>query len=167
MTITVSKPYEVGKTYKMFVLFADKNGKYLNVRDDEKFLGGLDRPAALVYRIDDPTAYRFLPVKTWMEFYEALLKLCAEKDPQKFEVLPDSKEFAPQRKGAKTKPNFVRRNDRTKLKAASGYLGPKNDIRANLQGISRTSFLEPKRLPRRLMAHFGINPADVRVWSGE
>ena len=34
MTITVSKPYEAGKTYRMSVLFADKNGRYLNVRDD-------------------------------------------------------------------------------------------------------------------------------------
>ena len=134
---------------------------------DEKFLGGLDRPKALVYRIDDPAAYQFRPVKTWMEFYEALLRICADKDSQKFEVLPDSKEFAPQRKGAKTKPNFVRRNDRIKLKSASGYLGAKNDVRANLAGISKASFLDPKKLPLRLMAHFGINPADVRVWSGE
>ena len=134
---------------------------------DWKFLKGLDKPAALVYRIDDPAAYRFRPVKTWMELYEALLRLCAEIDPQKFEVLPERKEFAPQRKGAKTKPNFARRNDHVRFKAASGYLGAKNDVRANLAGISKSSFLDPKKLPLRLMAYFGIDPSDVRVWSGE
>lgn len=79
----------------------------------------------------------------------------------------DLDEFKPQRKGPKTKPNFVRRNDRTRLKSPSGYLGPRSDIRANLAGISKSSFLDPKKLPRRLMARFGINVDDVRVWTGK
>ena len=133
---------------------------------DEKFLKALDKPTGLVYKCGDPTAQRFYPADSWMNFYEALLRLCAELNPDEFEKLPDLDEFKPQRKGAKTKPNFVRRNDRTRLKSASGYLGPKSDIRASLAGISKSSFLDPKRLPCRLMAHFGIDPADVRVWTG-
>ena len=92
------------------------------------------------------------------------LTLCAELNPAEFEKLPDLDEFKPKRRGAK--PNFVRRNGKTRLKSASGYLGPKSDIRANLQGVSKAAFLDPKRLPRRIMAHFGINSADIRVWTG-
>ena len=133
---------------------------------DEKFLAAVDKPMGLVYKIDDPKAERLIPVKSWMEFYEALLRICAEVNPVEFEKLPDLKEFEPQRKGDKTKPNFVRRKDRVRLKAASVYLGPDNDIRANLSGISKMSFVDPKRLPCRVMAHFGIKSEDVRVWTG-
>lgn len=133
---------------------------------DAKFLAAVDKPAGLVYKVDDPVAYRLLPVKSWMEFYEALLKICADAKPDEFEKLPDIKEFEPQRMCKKTKPNFARRSDRVRFKSATVYLGPKNDIRANLAGVSKAYFLDPKRLPCRIMAHFGINPADVRVWTG-
>ncbi len=133
---------------------------------DPKFLEAVDKPAGLVYKIEDPAACRLLPVKSWMEFYEALLRICAEVNPSEFAKLPDIKEFQPQRKGTKTKPNFARRNDRVRFKSATGYLGPKNDIRANLAGVSKMSFVDQKRLPCRVMAHFGIQPADIRVWAG-
>ena len=126
----------------------------------------IDKPVGLVYKIDDPKEKRLIPVGSWVEFYEALLTLCAEINAEEFERLPDLEVFKPQRKGAKTKPNFVRRNNRTRLKSASEYLGPKCDIRANLQGISKASFLDPKKLPLRVMAHFGVIPSDVRVWTG-
>jgi len=132
---------------------------------DAKFLEAIDKPAGLVYKIDDPKGKRFIPAETWSGFYEALLDICADIDPVGFEKLPDIEAFKPKRKGAK--PNFVRRNDRTRLKAATGYIGPHSDIRANLMGISKSSFFDPKRLPCRLMAHFGIAPADVRVWTGK
>lgn len=133
---------------------------------DKKFLDAKVKPTGLVYRIDDPTECRLLPAKTWQKLYEALLKICAEIDPLKFEKLPDSKELSPLRNGAKTKPNFARRNDRVRFKKASGYLGPKNDVRANLLGVTKDSFLDPQKLPRRVMKYFGVNPSDVRVWVG-
>ena len=135
---------------------------------EKKFLDAVDKPAGIVYKIDDPVKKRFRPTKatTWMALYEQFLWICSEVDPEKFEALPDNKDFEPQRKGAKTKPNFVRRNDGVRLKSASGYIGLKNDIRANLAGISRASFLDPKKLPLRLMEYFGIDPADIRVWTG-
>ena len=131
---------------------------------DAKFLKAIDKPFGLVYKIDDPKEKCLIPTETWSGFYEALLDICADINWVEFEKLPDIEAFKPKRKGAK--PNFVRRNDRTRLKAATGYIGPKSDIRANLQGISKSSFLDPKKLPCRLMAHFGIDPADVRVWTG-
>ena len=134
---------------------------------DDKFLAALDKPAGLVYKAGDKVRQKLIPVKTWQEFYEALLGICAEFNPGEFEKLPDLKEFEPQRKGAKTKPNFVRRNSRVRLKSGSEYLGSGKDIRANLAGISRTSFTDPKKLPRRIMAHFGIQPSDIRVWTGQ
>lgn len=149
----------IGKQFKV--------AKETALQLEKKFLDALDKPAGLVYKIDDPMETRFLSVSTWMEFYEALLRICADLNPDEFEKLPDIEAFMPQRQGAKTKPNFVRRNARVRLKAASGYLGPKSDIRANLAGISKSSFLDPKKLPCRIMAHFGINPSDVRVWTGK
>lgn len=93
-------------------------------------------------------------------------KFRLSRGPRLSEKLPDIKEFEPQRMCKKTKPNFARRSDRVRFKSATVYLGPKNDIRANLAGVSKAYFLDPKRLPCRIMAHFGINPADVRVWTG-
>ena len=133
---------------------------------EPKFLDAVDKPAGLVYKVENPLECRLLPVKSWMGFYEALLRICAEVNPSEFEKLPDIKEFEPQRKGAKTKPNFARRNDRVRFKSATDYLGPKNDIRANLSGISKMSFVDQKRLPCRIMAHFGIKSSDIRVWTG-
>lgn len=35
MTITVSKAYEAGQSYKMFVRFVNPHGKYINVADKD------------------------------------------------------------------------------------------------------------------------------------
>lgn len=110
---------------------------------------------------------RLLPCvgKTWQGLYEELLKLCSEIDPVKFAALPDNADFKPKRRGAK--PNFVRKSEHVRLPASSGYLGRNEDIRANLQGASKRAFLVPTGLPRRIMDHFGIKVADIRIWNGK
>ena len=131
---------------------------------DEKFLK-FDKPRGLVYKRGE-FGQRLMtcPKKTWQSLYEQLLILCAELDPVKFAALPDNPDFEPKRHCARTKPNFVRKNDRVRLPSSSDYLGKDKDIRANLQGASKAAFLSPTSLPRRLMAHFGIAAEDIRIW---
>ena len=146
--------------------------KYLVERDtclplDEKFLEALDKPRGLVYKAGEIMRQRLRPCvgKTWQGLYEELLKLCAEIDPVKFAALPGNTDFKPKRRGAK--PNFVRKSEHVRLPASSGYLGRNEDIRANLQGASKRAFLLPTGLPRRIMDHFGIKVADIRIWNGK
>jgi len=137
---------------------------------DEKFLVAMEKPFGLVYKAGAGSSQRFMPCgakKTWQALYEQLLNLCSELDPAKFAALPDNEDFEPKRHCAKTKPNFVRRKDRVRLQSGSGYLGKDGDIRANLQCASKTAFLNETSLPRRLMAHFGIEVKDIRIWNGK
>ena len=131
---------------------------------DEKFLK-VDKPSGLVYKLGG-IGQRLMTChkKTWQALYEQLLILCAELDPVKFAALPDNPDFEPKRHCARTRPNFVRKNDRVRLPSGSDYLGKDKDIRANLQGASKAAFLSPTSLPRRLMAHFGIAADDIRIW---
>lgn len=131
---------------------------------DEKSLK-FDKPDGLVYRRGE-IGQRLMPCpkKTWQSLYEQLLRLCADLDPAKFAALPDNPDFEPKRHCAKTRPNFVRKRDHVRLPSASDYLGKDKDIRANLKYASKTAFLSPKGLARRVMAHFGIAAEDIRVW---
>jgi len=133
---------------------------------DDKFLAGLSKPAGFVYKMGDV----FKPVKTWGEFYEEMLELCASKDPEKFAELPDVEDFKPKHKCKSTKPNFVRKADKvhfTKNSKGSKWLGANRDVRANITGVCKTSFTDSKKLPLRVLAHFGIPAADIRVYKGE
>lgn len=132
---------------------------------DEKFLSGLNKPAGFVYKLGEV----FTPVKTWGEFYTEMLALCAAKDPEKFDSLPDVEEFKPKRRCRSTKPNFVRKSDNvrfTKNAIGSRWLGRNRDIRANLTGVCKTSFTDPAKLPLRVLAYFGIPVAAIRVYKG-
>ena len=50
-----------------------------------------------------------------------------------------------------------------RLKNPSDYLGRNNDIRANISGISRNSFIGEKALVRRVIDYFGIDLTDLAV----
>jgi len=105
-----------------------------------------------------------LAKSTYQELYVALLKILNELDAEKFAALPDNADFMPQRKGAGTPPNFARRASGrgagVHMKNASEYIGA---VRANLQGVGKASFFDPKKLPLRLMAHFGVSMDDFSV----
>lgn len=50
-----------------------------------------------------------------------------------------------------------------RLKNPSDYLGGKSDIRVNISGISRNSFVGEKALVRRVIDYFGVDLADLAV----
>lgn len=37
------------------------------------------------------------------------------------------------------------------------------EVRANLQGLNKSAFFDPKKLPMRLLAHFGVSWSDFGV----
>ena len=96
----------------------------------------------------------------WKECYVALLKILSDVDPEKFNGLPDAKEVQPLRGSGV---NFARRGGNVRLKNPSDYLGGKSDIRANISGISRNSFVGEKALVRRGIDYFGVDLADLAV----
>lgn len=80
--------------------------------------------------------------------------------PVKFDGLPDAKEVQPLRGSGV---NFARRGGNVRMKNPSDYLGGKSDIRANISGISRNSFVGEKALVRRGINYFGVDLADLAV----
>lgn len=104
---------------------------------------------------------RYRDAKTWKEFYEQMLGILAELFPEKFSALPDLEEFKPTRKTAE--PYFVRKGNRRKLTSCSDYLGSHKDIRANLSCATKAAFIDPRRIPAKVLAYFGVNPGDFAV----
>lgn len=106
--------------------------------------------------------------KSWSELYQKFLEVLAATDGEKFEALPDEdpKTFA--LRGGRVL--FDRKADGRgrgrHLKKASGYLGPKGDVRADLSVCSRAAFTPPKGLVFRLIEHFGLKAEDFRIWTG-
>lgn len=130
----------------------------------EAAIANTENLGVLYYRLGTSEAKSVrLAKSTYGELYVALLKILCELDEAKFKALPDEAEFEPKRKGAATSPNFARRavgrgaGVRMKNAATIG------DVRANLQGVSKSTFFDAKKLPMRLLAHFGISWSDFSV----
>lgn len=130
----------------------------------EAAIANTDNLGVLYYRIGTPeTKSDRIAKTTYGELYVALLKILSKLDEAKFKALPDEAEFAPKRKSAATSPNFARRavgrGAGVRMKNAETI----GDVRANLQGLSKAAFFDPKKLPMRLLAHFGISWSDFSV----
>ena len=141
--------------------------KEAGFRLERNILEGIENPAGILYKAGEIGQRLFYCEngKTWANVYEEFLKLCAERDPVKFEKLPDNEEFCKTRQ-KNMPPCFVRKGPRKSLKNASSYLGPNADVRADLRCGTKRAFSDEKSLPRRLMAYFGIDVKDVRIWNG-
>ena len=101
--------------------------------------------------------------RNWSDMLLEVLKQLALVDPAKFEALPDELSF----RGRGGRPVFARRGSRTHLRDASGYLGPKNDIRADRRDGYKENFLKDDGLFVRLVRHFGLKPEQFRIWTGK
>ncbi len=141
--------------------------KEAGFRLEKNILDGIENPAGILYKAGELGQRLFYCEngKTWANAYEELLKLCAERDQIKFEQLPDNDEFCKPRQ-KNMPPYFVRKGPRKSLKNPSSYLGPNADVRADLRCGTKLAFSDEKSLPRRLMAYFGIDAKDVRIWNG-
>lgn len=116
----------------------------------------------IIYKANTPMQ-KIGHAETWKEFYEKLLEILAELDPEKFSQLPDLQEFKPTRSTAE--PYFLRKGARKKLTAPSKkYLGREGDIRANLRcAVNKAAFQNGRSIPLRLLAYFGVKPEDIAV----
>ena len=125
---------------------------------DPDFLTFKGKIKRAIYQMNTPRQLTE-PATTWKAFYEAVLRILAKLDPEKFKTLPEV--FQPTRRAAA--PFFTRRGDGRRLSESSDYLGQDKDIRANLSVGSRASFRDPKSVPARVLAFFGVKPEDLAV----
>ena len=147
--------------------------KYLYEKDagfalEKDILAGIEKPAGILYKAGEP-GQRMYPCSkrnTWHRVYEALLRLCSDLDPVKFESLPENELFC-KAKRKDMPPYFARKGNGIHLDDASEYLGSNQDVRADLRCGIRDNFLDASSLPRRLMTYFGIEAKDVRIWNGK
>ncbi len=102
--------------------------------------------------------------KSWSDLYLRLLETLSRVDADKFDALPDEDPSKFMRRGSRVL--FDRRLGRKRLANASGYFGPKGDIRAELQVGTRAAFIPPNGMVFRLLEHFGLAPDRFRIWTG-
>ena len=114
-------------------------------------IGGLVKDGVLVAKAGN-----------WPDLFIELLRELVVVDPDKFESLPDEPSF----RGRGKRVVFARKGTRTHLRDASYYLGPKCDIRADRRDGTRTAFY-PDGLAVRLIRHFGLDPKQIRIWTGK
>lgn len=126
---------------------------------DEKYLAALKSPRGLVF---DGVLQR--EAKTWSDLYQSLLETLARLNGEKFEGLPDvdSKIFI--LKGPRV--IFERKGKRRHLKKGCDNLGPRKDVRAELDVGTKTAFTPPSGLVFRLLKHFDLAPERFRIWTG-
>lgn len=127
---------------------------------DEKHVKALTGPRGLVFN----GKFRG-EAKTWSDLYLRLLETLAEADEKAFEGLPDEGKFARGGKRILFDRKAEGRGKGRHLKKGSGYLGPHGDVRAELAGCSRSTFL-PNGLAARLIEHFGLKLEQFRLWTG-
>lgn len=109
--------------------------------------------------------------KSWSDLYLRLLETLAVVDGEKFEGLPDEPAFVKgkyvmfARKKEKGRGPRLRQ-DSFSFNNYRRYLGPKEDVRADLAVGTRTAFTPPKGRVFPLIAHFGLKPEQFRIWTG-
>jgi hypothetical protein len=102
--------------------------------------------------------------KTWSELYLRLLETLAKVDGDKFEELPDVDPKTFILKGSRV--IFERKGKGRHLKKGCDNLGPRKDVRAELEVGTKMAFTPPGGLVFRLIDYFGLNPEQFRIWTG-
>lgn len=134
-------------------------GSFVKLSEADAFLA-VDTPRAIIYKPNSPET-KWRAATNWKEFYAGLLEILAEIYPNKFEGLPEEQIF--KRRTSKAEPYFLRKGSRRKLSSCSDYLGPNQDIRANLGDVSKRNFLNDKALQKRVIDYFGVALDDLAV----